>query len=79
MKLKALERKDKLFLAAMAIIIAIGLLMPAITAHAAPSTAKPAALNSTGIIVFPGETDSTDDDIVFDSNDLYYLYEVVCK
>ena len=59
-----LSRKDKMFLIAMGIIIAIGLAMPAIKAYA---TTKPTGINSQGILEM-----STDN--VFNANDVYNLY-----
>ena len=39
---------------------------------------KPSDLNSHGRIVFDNGTEDTSDDVIFDAEDLYYLYEI-CK
>ncbi len=59
-----LEFRDKIFLMAMGLIIAIGILMPKIKAFA---TAKPAGINSQGILEMG--TDNS-----FDAEDIYNLY-----
>lgn len=75
--MKKLNKKDKLFLAAMVMVSTIGITMPVL---AKTETAKPDALNSQGVMWLKGadEEFGTDDDIIFDANDLYWLYEF-CK
>ena len=38
--------------------------------------AKPDKINSQGRIIFDNDTEETSDDVVFDAEDIYYLYAI---
>ncbi len=77
------QKKNVIFAAVMIAATALVLILSKINANAAytgpnpTGYSKPAELNSVGRMIFAGNDGKTGtaDDIIFDSQDLYFLYD----